>query len=262
MSEEYPPTGDPIEADYRPLSIAAVASVAFGLTAFLTLINQALVIFPLLALAFAAYAYLRIQNSDQPLDGTRLILIGVAMTVFVTSTGLTYGICRDNRMYGYARQHAEHWFDLIQKKDFFRLHQLTIHPESRVNVNRDDHLAAFYDENFVLARPRDGDPEKPVDQLKELLQTDPVVSLLHMGDRVTLRFIGRDTRSYFRQLDREVFSVVFEMNPSPYQRRQPMVFGLMLERRRFPAPVNVQWRVTQRKYISGGPDQELIISSQ
>ncbi|HMO12802.1 MAG TPA: hypothetical protein PKD64_12170 [Pirellulaceae bacterium] len=253
---EYRSTKD---EEYRPLSAWAVTSAASVFTAPLVLFNQALLILPVLGLLLASLAYRRIQSSDTPVAGAKMVLVSAALITLITSALTTYTATRSHRMYSLARKYSEQWFDYILHKDYYRAHQMTIQPEARVNVNRDDHLKAFYDPDFVLARPRDSAPEKPITSLNELITTDPIVSMRRLGDSVKIRYLRTDPRSYHKEFDREIFTVVFEMTPGPYFVNEPMEFGLQVERRRFRPPVGIQWRVVKQKYYSGGPKQDIVI---
>lgn len=267
MSEESTMGEVGAEFTYKPLSIMAVVALAGSLTAPLVFYTPVLFVFPLVAAILGAKAYLSVLNSDRPMTGGKLALLAIMISIGVSSMALTNRTVRQNYMYGFAEKFSDEWFALIQKGDVRRAHQLTIIIVNRVNSDQDEHLDTYYDEKFVLLDIADDPNRKPHKSLENFKKTDPVFAVTQAGSQCKVKYLGRDYYGYRNEPLREIFILDYEITPNVHNRSRPntepipLRFQLVLERRPFEdEPAGVQWRVTDKIYLSGGPPRKVEIS--
>ena len=177
---EPPPTGDVAEAasaNYRPMSILAIAAFVFSLFGFLGTFDPVLEFVPVASLVLAVLAYLDFLKEEPPAgkNFARAALV-VAATFSVAGPAKTF--VRGELLARQARQFADRFFDALHSGRNDVAYQLMQEVDRRTHVTDVDELIAYYAEN----------PEQQ-SVMVTMHQQEPYANLLAAGEQGETRFL-------------------------------------------------------------------------
>lgn len=120
---QFQASGEESLSSYRSLNRAAVLALILGISSVLSLIHWLLLIIAVAAILVAVIALRQIAARPDELLGRKLAIAAITLAVFFLSYGLTREFSRRNVMKQQAREHAEQWFQMLQKGDLPNLYK-------------------------------------------------------------------------------------------------------------------------------------------
>ena len=121
----------PEVTDYKPVSLLAVLTFVLGIASCLALAGPVLFIIPSAALLVSILAFRSIAASDGMLIGRKLIIWGLVLAAFFSTTSIARTIARRELAVRDARQLARTFLTLIQKDEPQMAHQLQYRESQR-----------------------------------------------------------------------------------------------------------------------------------
>lgn len=166
---------EPEIAEYRALSVGAVAGLILGLLSPAAMVDPVLWVLPLAGVLVSGLALRRIARNAPALAGRKAALAGLWLSIFFGSAGpanwLLYRWLIDRE----ARRFAAQWFDFLAHDEPHKAYQLKLHPAHRLPL--DEHLWEFYRDN-----------PKWMNELQAFVSQPLVRALLRLGPQARVRY--------------------------------------------------------------------------
>ena len=189
---------------YRPVSWLAVASLALGIAAPLTLSTPLLMCIPALGALFSLLALRSIAASDPPLVGRKVALTGLFLSLFFAAMSLVQLWAFDAQLKREARQCADLFLELLQRREPQKALQLMLAEGQREPADRP--LWEFYRTT-----------SHAYDLLRNFVDRPPVHGLLVLGDKANVRYWA--TEELLPEHDRHyvglLYTVTYEHEGQP-----------------------------------------------
>lgn len=155
----------PDELNYRPVCGAAVAGMLLGAASIAAFFGPVLWAVGGLAFVVCCFALYRISTTTPPLLGKKLALIGLGLSVLLTTGAIAKDYAAQWLVREESRRVAELWLNALESGNMALVHQLTKEPLER--DPRLESLKEVYDNNSVLA-----------DELKQFSAADRLQGLI------------------------------------------------------------------------------------
>ena len=162
-------------AEYRAVSLTAIAALLLGFASALTLVNPLLSIVPLAAIACSAIALRAIATSDGQLVGRRLALAGLCLATLMLGWGLAQYTVRQAALVTQAQRVGEGWLALVRQGEIQAAHQLMQPPAQR--LSSEEATAKHYEMN-----------EEARKNLQAFVSGTPIKEFITLGPDASFRY--------------------------------------------------------------------------
>lgn len=221
-------------AEYRSVSALALLSAVLGVCSLAALVNDGLLVIPLLGTICAILALRRIAASEGQLAGRTPALVGLSLSLVLGVGIYAHRMTTERLVAAEAQKWALDWCDLLLAGKTLVALELQNPPTSRRPF--DDSLADYYETNDGAARA-----------LEKFRTTEVIARLLDApeGARVVpgeSLGVAPDERGGFRLAQR--FQLI-----APGTETNPTVFTLWLTRSRVADADNGGWYVTDQALV-------------
>jgi len=186
-------------AEYRAMSVSAVAGLILGLLSAVALVDPLAWLIPLGGVLLCVLALQRIARAAPALIGRKAALAGLVLSVLFGTAAVADRMTYRALMRSEGQRFARLWFDLLAQRDPKKAFQLTLAPRERHPL--DEGLTQFYREGPRWHRMLLDYVERPV-----------VRTLLALGKNAVVRYYGTGGQETEGQRDKlyQVFAVTFD----------------------------------------------------
>jgi hypothetical protein len=202
-------------AQYRALSVPAVAGLILGLLSVVALVDPLAWLVPLTGVVVSAVALRKIARAAPALTGRRAALAGLVLSVLFGTAAVADWTAYRALTRHEARQFALLWFELLAEREPKKAFQLTLSPRERHPA--DEGLTEFYREGPHWHR-----------MLLDYVDRPLVRTLLALGPRAVVRYY--ETRWQQSEGDREKLYQVFAVTFDDGGQKKTFFVGLTLHR--------------------------------
>ena len=211
MPLEHP---DPELASYRPVNGWAVAALLLGFTAPLAFADPLLWWVPLVGVAVAIVAMLRIRRSDVVTVGRKAAIVGLVLSLAIAAAAPVRYLTRNYWLVARAEELSNQWFERIRAGQTQQAFDLMFHVPARHTP------------------PPHGGPAAPPEPDKTALETfmerPAVTKLLALGDRA--HPIRVQAGIMPEQMGRQTVSLWYQVEPPNEHSLQPFIVQLETQR--------------------------------
>jgi hypothetical protein len=213
MPSEHP---DPELAGYRPVNGWAVAALLLGFIAPMAFAHPLLWWVPLVGIAIAIVALLRIRRADIPTVGRKAAIVGLVLSLAIATSAPTRYLTRNYWLVTRAEELADRWFERIRAGQTQQAFDLIFHVPPR------------------HASPPHGDSAAPPEDaektgLETFLARADIVKLLALGDRAQPRHV--ETAILPEEMGRQTVSLAYQIESPNEHSPQPFIVQLQTQRR-------------------------------
>jgi hypothetical protein len=212
MPLEHP---DPELAEYRPVNGWAVAALVLGFVAALAFAHPLLWWVPLVGVAVAIVALVRIRRSDVPTVGRKAAIIGLVFSLAIATAAPTRYLTRNYWLASRAEELADQWFARLRDGQTQQAFDLMFHvPPRRLPVPHEGPAPPGAEEKSALDL---------------FLQRPAVTRLLALGDRA--HPIRLQTAVAPEEMGRQIVGLWYQVEPPNEHSLQPFIVELQTQRR-------------------------------
>jgi len=213
MPSEHP---DPELAGYRPVNGWAVAALLLGFAAPLAFADPLLWWVPLVGIAIAIVALMRIRRSDLPTVGRKAAIFGLILSAVVATAAPARYLTRNYWLVARSDELANQWFERIRDGQTQGAFDLMYHAAAR-------HIPPPHEGSTTSAESA----EKT--ELATFLARPPVPRLLALGDRVQRKRV--QTSVMPEDMGRQTVSLWFQIDATGEHSLKPLIVQLETQRR-------------------------------
>lgn len=164
----------PLE-NYRAISLWAMVALGLGLLSGIAVFSPLLGFIPLAAMAIGGLALWQISADSERLSGRWMAIAPFLLAPLFLGWGLSREFTRRERVYGYAREFADEWLEILNRHETFLAHQLKVANKQRLDLHLNMEVA--YQGN-----------ETATTELKMFLDSSPAKEILAAAPNVTFHF--------------------------------------------------------------------------
>jgi hypothetical protein len=162
---------------YRSLSVLAMVSLGLGLLSAVAIASPILGIVPLVAIVVSGVALRRISLDSERLSGRWMALVPLVLAPLFLGWGLTRDFSRRERFFAHARQFADDFLEILNRKEGYVAHQLKVPRKYRM----DPHI------NLDAAYQRDENASR---EFATFIDDSPIKEILGAAPNVQFEFEG------------------------------------------------------------------------
>jgi hypothetical protein len=161
------------DAGYHSVSALAVVALAIGLLSPLAFTHPLLWSLPIVGVALALAAFVRIGRSEGLLIGRKAAIIGLAISLFSGLGAVTQATTRQLWLAARAERLTERFLELLREGKTYEAHQLFARPQFRLPPGSD------YEKLY-------GEEPTMMEDHQSFLKREVIADLLALGDRAEL----------------------------------------------------------------------------
>ena len=124
----------PIEG-YRAISILAMVALGLGLLSGIAVFSPLLAIVPLVAMAIRGASLWSISANSERLSGRWMAIVPFILGPLFLGWGLSREFSRRESLYDHAREFADDWLAILNRKETYLAHQLKVPSKQRMDLN-------------------------------------------------------------------------------------------------------------------------------
>ncbi len=133
-----PPVGDHRQADYRPISLWAIASIIGGGASTITLLvgHPAIVVVPAIGIVVAVVALVKTGGPAAIVSGRWLAVVGLMAALTLGAVTISNHLARRHWAQQEAQQFTDHWVEALRLGRRRTVHEMSLTPHKRCPSNR------------------------------------------------------------------------------------------------------------------------------
>ena len=167
--------GQPPVEGYRGISLLAMTALGLGLLSGVVVFSPLLGFIPLAAMAIGGFAIRQISVDSERLSGRWMAVAPFLLAPLFLGWGISREISRREEVYACAREFADDWLDLLNRKETFLAHQLKVPSKQRLDLHLNMEVA--YQTN-----------ETATSELKTFLESSPTKEILAAAPKARFHF--------------------------------------------------------------------------
>ncbi len=164
------------DAGYHSVSALAVVALVIGLLSPLAFTHPLLWTLPIVGIALAGAAIVRIDRSEGLLIGRKAAIIGLAVSLFCGLGAVTQATTRRLWLASRAEQLTERFLELLREGKTYEAHQLFARPQFRLPPGSD--YEALYEDDPAL-----------MEDYASFLKREVIADLVALGDNAELEHL-------------------------------------------------------------------------
>jgi hypothetical protein len=161
------------DAGYHSVSALAVVALVIGLLSPLAFTHPLLWSLPIIGIALAWAAIVRIDRSEGLLIGRKAAIIGLAISLFCGLGAVTQSTTRRLWLASRAERLTERFLELLREGKTYEAHQLFARPQFRFPPGS-DYESLYADDPTIM------------EDYQEFLKREVIANLVELGDRAEL----------------------------------------------------------------------------
>jgi hypothetical protein len=216
----------PVE-DYRAISPLAITALGLGLLSVIAIFSPLLGFIPLAAMALGCYALRQISVDSERLSGRWMAVASLVLAPLFLGWGMSREFSRREQVYRHAREFADDWLGILNRKETYLAHQLKVPSKKRLDLHLNLEVAYQANETTTM-------------DLNGFLGVSPVKEILAAAPNVRFQFEEFSYHNHSGLTDIVVMQYIYE-TPSSGKKR----FWITAERTYSNYTGRSDWRISE-----------------